>query len=855
MSFILKSIITFVILFTANFLYAQKDSSITIGKKDVNVISDTIKMPAKKGEIASEITYSCTDSIAMDVQNKIVILYGNAQVNYGDLKLTAGRIEINYDKNTVKASPSEDSTKKDYPVFKQGPDQYEARHIEYNLKSKKGLVRDIITQQGDGYIHGDPVKRTEDAVYVNKARYTTCNLGHPHFYLNARKLKVIPDDKVVTGPFNVVVADIPTPIGLPFGFFPITTTSRSGIIFPTIGEQRDRGFFLSQGGFYWAASDHLNVKIIGDVYTNKSYRVAVSSDYKKRYVYEGNSILNYSKMKSGFDDEPFPEDFSFVWNHRTTKKTSGKFSASVNLTSNNYYRLNSYNPVSYQSSVFTSTISYYKSFRNSPFNLGVTMRQNQNVVTKQMDLTAPEVNFSMNRIYPFKKKESSGNLWYEKINISYNMNTKYVISNKFKDSLGQDTIIPFKNEGVTRALNNAQTGMQHVIPISTTFKLLKYFSLNPTFTYEEYWYLSRQNYEYNATKKAVVVKDTIHEFSRAGAYNLNTNLTTRIYGTYKINSGILRGIRHTLVPNLSYTYRPDFSDPQYVSYQSFDQVRDSKGNPTRYSIYNGYVYGGPGQGTVNSVGFALQNNFEAKVRNRKDTTGNASTKKVKLLDNLSFSGNYNFSADSLNLSLLRLDARTKIWAFDIAYSSTYDPYMYTVDSVVKSKVYQRQINVYDVKMRSYSLSVGANFNPKARNNSPSPDLSKVNPEELSMINRYPERYIDFKIPWSLSMTYNINYSKVGYQEKSITQSIMANGNLSLTEKWKLTGSSGYDFVAKGISYTMIGIIRDLHCWQMSLNIVPFGDRQSYFFTFTAKSSLLQDLKLTKRSPAYYGQPF
>ena len=856
----MKGFLLLITLLVSANAFAQLDSTSQakgrIAAPD-SVTADTLIVPTKQGEIASPIIYSCNDSISMDVINKRVFLYGNAKVIYGDMTLTAGRIEIDYGNNNIKASSSGDSLKKDTPVFKQQGDFYEARHIEYNIKSKKGIVRDIVTQQGEGYIQGDPVKRTEDAVYVKHAKYTTCNLAHPHYYVNARKLKVIPEDKVVTGPFNMVLSDIPTPIGLPFGFFPITTRSKSGIIFPTLGEQRDRGFYVSQGGFYWAASDRLGVKIIGDYYTNNSYRMTLASEYKTRYRYDGNMTFNYSRVKSGFNNEPFPTDFNVLWSHSTLKKTSGKFSASVNITSNNYYKLNSYNPTSYQSSVFTSTISYYKTFKNSPFNLGVTLRQDQNVITKQMNLTAPEVNFSMNRIYPFKKAVSTGNNWYEKINVSYNLNTKYAVTNtlKLQNAEGQtvDSTIAFKGDNVKTVLENGKIGMKHSIPISTTFKVLKYFSLNPTFTYEDFWYIEKLHYQYSNTTKSVIVKDTIPGFTRAGAYNLSTNLTTRLYGMYKINGKVLKGIRHTAVPTLNYTFKPDFSSPAIGN--SYQEVAKPDGTSSRYSVYNGYIYGAPSQGLVNSVGFSLQNTFEAKIRNKKDTTGTKATKKVTLIDNIGIAGSYNFSADSLKLSLLSLTARTKLYIFDIAFNSQIDPYDYKVDSIVKEQVYQRRIQKYNLRLYSYSLSIGANLNPKARDKQAIPDLSKVNPEELSLINSHPERYIDFKIPWSLNLAYNINYAKTGYLAAKTTQSLTASGNLSLTEKWKLTASSGYDFIAKGLSYTTIGIVRDLHCWQMSINVVPFGLRQSYFFTFTAKSSLLQDLKLTKRSPTYSGQSF
>lgn len=858
----MKQVLFFVLLVLANYSFAQTDSASQVNRvpipKDTATFTDTLVIPAKQGQISSTIIYSCNDSIAMDVVNKKVFLYGKAKIVYEEFTLEAGKIEIDYAKNLVKASPSGDSTVRDRPVATVDGDHYETEYMEYNIQTKKGLIRNLVTQQGEGYIHGDPVKRTEQAMYVKTARYTTCNLEHPHYYISARKLKVIPEDKVVTGPFNIVVSDIPTPIGLPFGFFPITTKSKSGIIFPTIGEQRTRGFYMSQGGFYWAASDKIGIKITGDYYTNKSYLVAVNSEYRKRYVYDGFALLNYSKVKDGFDDDPFPTNFNLQWRHATLKKTSGKLSANVNITSNSYYKLNSYNPTNYQSSVFNSTVTYSKSFKRSPFNLNVALRQDQNVQTKEMNLTAPEIAFTMNRIYPLKGKNSRGDKWFEKINVAYNMNTKYVIKNKFAKggSLTGDTIIPVRDTTLSLLISKGQTGMTHTIPISTTLKLAKYFNLNPTLTLQEYWYLEKLDYEYDEVSHRVVTKDTIRGFSRAGQFNFKADLTTRFYGTYRFKGKTLQGIRHTVNPIVTYTYKPDFSQPTAYSnsYQSAPQVLDAQGNQTQYSRYNGFIYGGPSSGVQNSIGVSITNNLEAKVRNRKDTTGTAPTKKINLLESVSIGGTYNFAADSLQMSNIVLSARTRLFnIFDISFNSSFDPYQYDLDSIVGTTVYQRKVQRSTFKLETYNLSIGGNFNPKAKNPPPKIAPTAENEAELSMINRYPERYIDFSIPWSLALSYNINYSKIGFAEKNVTQSLSANGNLSLTEKWKLTVTSGYDFVAKGLSYTTIGITRDLHCWQMSMTVVPFGIRQSYFFTITAKSSILQDLKLTKRSPTYFAQ--
>ncbi len=858
----MKQVLCFVLLLLANVSFAQTDSTrqgkVATAPKDSVAITDTLVIPAKQGQISSTIIYSCNDSIAMDVVNKKVFLYGKAKIVYEGFTLEAGRIEIDYAKNTVKASPSGDTTVWDKPKVDIEGDKYETEYIEYNIQTKKGLIRNIITQQGEGYIKGDPVKRTEEAVYVKTARYTTCNLEHPHYYISARKLKVIPEDKVVTGPFNFVVSDIPVPIGLPFGFFPITTRSKSGIIFPTIGEQRSRGFFLSQGGFYWATSDKVGIKVTGDYYTNNSYLLAVNSEYRKRYVYDGYAVANYSKVKDGFNDEPFPTNFNIRWRHATLKKTSGKLSADVNITSNSYYRLNSYNPTNYQSSVFNSTVTYSKSFKRSPFNLNVALRQDQNVQTKEMNLTLPEVALTMNRIYPLKGKNSRGDKWFEKINIAYNMNTKLLIKNKFAQAgtLTGDTIIPVRDNTLNTLFNKAQTGMSHTIPIGTTLKVLKYFNLNPTITLQEFWYIEKLDYKYNeVTGRVVADSNTIKGFTRAGQANFRTDFTTRFYGTYRFKGKTIQGIRHTVNPTITYTYKPDFAEPTVYSnsYQHSDKVLDAQGNPTQYSRYSGFIYGGPSNQVTNSIGISITNNLEAKVRNRKDTTGTAPTKKINLLESLSIGGTYNFAADSLQMSNIVLSARTRLFnIFDISFNSSFEPYKYELDSIRGTAIYQRKVQKTDFKLNQYSLSIGGNFNPKAKNK-PNIPVNAQNEAELSMINRYPERYVDFSIPWSLALSYNISYSKIGYAEKTITQSLSANGNLSLTEKWKLTVTSGYDFVAQGLGYTTIGITRDLHCWQMAMTIVPFGNRQSYFFTITAKSSILQDLKLTKRSPTYFAQ--
>jgi hypothetical protein len=831
--------------------------------KDTSISVDSSQF---KSEIETTVQYSCNDSIVMNNDEKKVYLYGNAKVVYGNRTIEAYYIEIFWGLNEVKAYGLKDTLTgkiKGRPVFHEGSDMYVADEIRYNFKSGKGLIRGIVTRQGEGYIQGDPVKKTEDAIYVKQAYYTTCNHAHPHFSIRANKLKVIPNDKVVTGPFHLELMGIPTPIGFPLGFFPITKRSKSGIIVPTFGEQRSRGFFLSQGGYYFAISDYVGAKVIGDIYTNGSFRIGTDITYKKRYAYNGNLQLNYSKVKDGFDDNTaFPELYNVRWTHRTESNKSSSLTANVNISSSKYYSQNSYNPVSYSSADFMSNITYNKSFKKTPFNLSIVGRQTQNVNTNLTTINAPIINLSMNRVYPFKTNKNEGEKWFEKINFAYNGSTEYKITNQFNSSsVVGDTILPFNKQNFETILNsNGQWGAKHAIPISTTFKLFKNININPQANYTEYWYANKLNYAYDNALNKVVVKDTIKGFNRASAYNFTTSITTRIYGTYQFKGNVLKGLRHIILPSFTYTYTPDFSQNENY-YQRFAQSTDKNGKQIPYNVYQGFLYGGPSNGLVNSLTFKLQNTLEGKVRNRKDTTTTNGSKKIKLIENIEVAGSYNFSADSLNFSTIQFNARNKFFErLDIAFTSMFDPYIYILDSTSASKtVYQRRVNEFAytnnqglAKLINYNLSMGLNLNRKGN----SLQNNSLAYNSNTPINMSTLQYVDFDIPWNLFINYNINYSKLGYQTSNYTQSIRMNGDFNLTQNWKIKFNSGYDLLAKTITWdTQVSVVRDLHCWQMSFNVIPFGSRQSYFFTINAKSSMLKDLKAKKTSATYNGGSF
>ncbi|MFL5728979.1 MAG: putative LPS assembly protein LptD, partial [Cytophagaceae bacterium] len=849
------------------------------------------------------IKYSARDSIRMDVVKKIVYLYGDASINYGTITLHAGLVSIDWQNSIMAATPLIDSTGKrtGTPVFEDGPEKYEVDTIKYNFKTRKAYIAGIVTKQGEGYITGGPGKKTEDAMYINRATYTTCNLRHPHFYIKARKLKVIPDDKVVSGPFNLVVSDVPTPLGFFLGFFPMPRKEKSGIIFPTFGATTQRGFFLSQGGYYWAVNDYLGIKAVGDGYGNGSWRISTIFDYKKRYAYSGKLSINSSRIKNSFNEnENFNRDFNVQWQHASVTRNNSNFTANVNAGTQKYFTNNSFYPTTLQSNAFTSSIQYYKSF-GSLFTLTVAARQDQNIRAKQMvmNFTLPEVNFSMNRVYPFRTKLSTGQKWYEKINVAYNLTSKYQATNlpftygfvRSNFATPEDTInlSGYNAEGVSipnfsfinavgKTIQHGMAGAKHTIPIQTSMKVLKYFNLNPSFTYNEYWYDRKLKYSFDTAANRLLVSDQPRpSFNRTSDYNFSANLTTSVYGRYDFKGRIIRGILHTIRPSLNYSFHPDFSKTRPIS----TTQPNSNTNITRlqtntlyyqeqywpaYSNFSGFFYGGPTAGKLNSVGFNITNTMEAKVRNRKDTAN--PVKKIKLIDNLSAAGAYNFAADSFNFSMININMRTTLLGrLNITVNSTYDPYHYRFDSLGTASfnlgtIYQTRVDKeYKNKptgsdshlykgSQIFNINLSLDLTPKKKNLGPN-----VSPQQRNFMNANPNLYLDFTLPWTLTLNYVYNYNRLGFNKSNTSQSLAFNGDVRLTEKWKVAFTSGYDFVNQGLSYTTLSINRDLHCWQMSFTVVPFGLRQSYFFTLSAKSTILQDLKLNKRSPAYIGQPF
>lgn len=890
--YFLRTVPVFILLLLQNLLcngqVPQADSTLTdsvsisgIPGDSLNIIDTVSGKKTPNSDIESIINYTARDSIRFDVTTKNVFLFGDADIDYGEIDLKSELVEIDWNSNMVKATGVRDTTGKlrGKPVFKDASDEFEADTIMYNITTKRGLIVAAVTQEGEGFIRGSKgLKDPDNNVYFKQAIYTTCNLEHPHFFIGANKLKVIPDDKVVSGPFNLWIADIPTPLGFIFGFFPLPEKHKSGILFPTnFGEHNRRGFYFTQGGYYLALGDYAGVAARGDLYSNGSWRAGVSSDYRKRYKYNGNLQYMYAKLYDGFIDTP--EDRKTIspaqnltWRHSTETKGLSRFNANVNIASSGYLRNNTYNPQSVLTASILSNINYSTSFRNTPFNLSTTASVDQNLVTKVATITLPDINFSMNRVYPFKKKTGSRNNWVDRTFVGYGLNTKLQTTNTptnlslqrelgLDDSLRYDTL-NFKGEEFNRFVNRSQYGAQHNFDFGTTLKakksFLKYFSFNPNARYTEYWYPDKLNYRKNETTGKLDTLPIQRGFQRTNLYSGGINTTTWVYGTYRLKSKKVSAIRHSISPTLDYTYQPDFSKTgnNYYAYT------DTNSREQKINLYNGFIYGSPGIGERSELTFSLNNILEAKILT-KDTA--EPTKKIKLLDQLNFRGTYNFAADSFNLSNINVTAVTRLFGiFDIRYNASIDPYYWELDSTnIENnalKIYQRRVNEFSLSKKagigslaSSNLSIGTSLNPQVIKSKFQPKEKTVTQQEVNPgIGNY-YNYVDFNIPWNLQLNYIISRNKQGYSSAFINHTIQFFGDIKLAENWKFGFNSGYDIKNKGLTITRVEIYRDLHCWQMSLSAVLFSNQQSYMFTISPKAGILQDLKLNKRSPGSFGQ--
>ncbi len=855
----------------------------------IPVKPDSLNINKKsKSALESKVEYQASDSMVFDVDSQKMFLFGKGEVKYEGTSLKANYIELGMKDNILFAKGTDSAGKKTgQPFFDDSGQNFTAQEIKYNFKTKKGKIFMAITQQGDGFIHGETIKKgEEDILYIKNGKYTTCSNEEPHFHIEANKLKVIKDDKIVTGPAYLVIENAPTPLAVPFGMFPNKKERSSGIVIPAYGQSPTLGFFLTDGGVYLGLNEYFDAKILLDAYTRGSWAGQVASTYRKRYKFNGMVNAKYSVFLVGDKELPnFQADTNFFikWQHKQDPKSNptGNFSADVNFGTSNSFKkdLNS-NSIDFLTNTFKSSVTYQKTFSifNVPANFNLNGSHDQNTRDSLINVTLPQMTFNINRFSPFKRKVRIGEVkWYESIGLSYQSlftNTLTFKEGIFKDhptvytdktGHKRDTFLLAAPQDTLFSM--MKNGISHNIPISTSIKILKYFNLSPQLNYSEKWYFETRKFKWNEDSlkdgvKNKYVADTIklHKFDRFNEYGAGASISTTVYGMYSIRSGWLQGIRHMMVPSAAINYRPDFSLAKFGYFDSL--VRPRISDPTqdstvlKYSRFQNGIMGGPSSGKSAILNFSLTNSLEMKVGSKKDTvTGN---KKIKIFENLNFSSNYNLLADSMNLSPIQIAARTNLFqALNLNFSGVLNPYKIyrfgkngngefrsqRVDTLVWTIpnwwTGGRPLGTFTDAQLSLSLNLNGGNNNK-------PKTSNVGTEaELAQINSCPDCYVDFNVPWTLNLNYNFIYQKPLFIY-SVTNSFTFSGDIRLTEKWKIGFNSGYDFKEKDLTYTSLDIYRDLHCWEMRLNLIPFGPRQSYVFNINVKSAVLQDLKLTRR---------
>jgi hypothetical protein len=854
-------IITIVSLSGLSVVFGSEGSSLKLPMMDslktelpdsvIHITPDSLLFDEKNDKKSSSIDfpvyYHATDSNINMVQKQMLLLYGDAEVKYDDIQLNAAFIRVDMNNNVVEAYGMMDSVGGviGSPIFVQGDETFNADTIRYNFKTRQGIIKDITTEFDGAFLYGGLTKRhSDETIHMINGMFTTCDLEHPHFYFKISKAKVIPNKKIVAGPSYLVLEDIPTPIGIPFGFFPNTKGATSGVIIPEYGEETNRGFFLRNGGYYLAINDYMDFLVTGDIYSKGSWGAAAKTNYKIKYKMSGALSFSYNSNVLGYKDiGSYSKSslYKFKWIHKQDTKAhpSMSFNASVDMSSSAYDKYNTYSPQNYMSNTKQSSVNFSKFWPGTPFSFNMSLLHSQNSTDSTVTMTLPQMSFAMSRIYPLKRKNASGETrFYEKIGVSYTMSSSNRIT-AHEDSIFQSKFSDFSN------------GLKHSIPINTSFKVLKFLNISPYFNYTERWYLNESEkywdtdaYDASDSTYGMLVTDEVPGFVRAWDYKVGASMTTKLYGMFEFNNKRLKALRHVLTPSISYNYYPDFSDSKYDFYQ--DYISDIRYNSYTgqydtvrgvYSRFEGGIYGSPPSGGAGSIRFNLGNILEAKVVNPSDTTGEE--KKIKLLESFSLNTNYNIMADSLNWAPITMTGRTTIGKLNLNFSASFDPYAYDVDTSGSAlRINKSQFSRNGQLTRLTTAGITAGFRWSA-------GKSSENKNQDGFLYGYPDYYVDFSIPWNFNLNYSLNYAKP-YQTSTITQTLSLSGDVSLTKKWKVSVSTGYDFINNDLTYTLVEIHRDLHCWEMSLSFVPIGDHQYYSFKLRVKSSILQDLKLQRR---------
>jgi len=779
--------------------------------------------------IDSEINYSASDSIRYEIIGKKIILFGDAFVDFTGKTLKAAKIEIDNEKNLVTAYGIQDTSGnwKGRPIFKDGANEMRCEKMIYNTKTKKGKIYGVLTEQADMFIYGESIKKdSNNVMYIKNAKCIPCEYEDATVYFRASRAKVIPDDKIVTGPLFVEIAGLKTPIGLPFGFFPnVKNKSKSGILIPNFGQSPNQGFFLENAGFYIPINDKTDMEIRGDIYSSGSWAIKTFNRYQSRYRFSGNLNIVFKQIILGNKEIPFEKNatlgyqklnnFSINWFHMQDPKSNPRqrFSANVNIQSAFNNKYNPQNSQQYLTNTFYSNVSYGYSFKNVV--LSVNARHNQNTVTRDMEISFPELTINTARFFPFKNENSSKQTLLDKIGISYTAEARSFMREK-------DTVF-FKEQN----LSKIQYGIRHTIPISTNMNILKYFTLTPAVNFSAVNYLNSIDYEFNKEKN-ILVKDTIDGFKTGFDVNFSSNLTTKLFGDYYFKSKRLKQIRHFIIPTVGINYHPNLKSDKLGFYKMVQY--DTLGNKRSYSIFENGIFGGPLGDEGGALTYSLNNNLEAKVRQKTDS--GYIDKKVVLIQNLGISGSYNLVAKELQWSLINISARTTIWKnIDLLGTSVFDVYDTDSFGIRKNEFYASNQKGFFRYVNS-QLAVNAAFN-----NQLFPDFVKNSGN------------------WSINVYYTILFNK-NYNLNLIqvsskpTQQLNLSGNIEVTKNWRLGFTSGFDFTTKNLSYTSFNIYRDLRCWEAKIDWVPFGFNKRYTIGINLKTASLRDLRIPRQRSWY-----
>ncbi len=821
-----------------------------VGQKTVKVSKDSLNAP---------IDYHAEDSFRIDMPNKVIHLYGNSQVNYENIELTAERIDFYWELGEVVAFGVYDSTQQKTignPVFVESGNTYMAEHFRYNFKSKKGKSKGMVLKESEGYLHGMEIKSFgEDVIFGKKARYTTCNLEHPHFYIEIDQVKILKDKIIVGKPANLVIEDTRTPLWLPFGMFPLTKNRTNGFLQPEFQTtySDDIGFGIRKLGFFFSINDKLGLTAYADVFTHGNYNIFTNLDYKKRYAFSGALAVSFASTITGERQDPDfagpSRSLSVNWRLAVDQKklNNASFSVNTNIQTRGFNKNLVAQGDSYLNSALTSSISYSKNWPGKPISLSLSANHNQNLNTGTINLTVPSFNFTMSSVKPFEGLSKTGKKWYEDIFVTYNMRTENRISGIDSTFFSKETI------------DGLRTGMRHSASLGTRIKLFKYINITPSFNYNEFWYPDAVNKSFvdtlisdGDTTYNQIIEDRNYGFKTGRDFSLSASVSWSLYGTWNFKrTKNVTAFRHVMRPSLSFSYRPDFSDEKWGFYKSV--ATDTLGNTTTYSIFEDGIYGGPSRSENLLLSFGVTNDFEMKVRARKDTSN--ATKKIKLLNGFSIRSSYNFAADSLGLSDISFSSgSTEIYkGISMNFSGVLTPYFINPETNTKQNKWLVKEKGRLVQLRSFRLRVSSSFQSKKKSGNDNAYMHQVAPRYEPFYNDpylgSEYQYVDFSVPWSLSLDYNLTLSRNyvnSVLETKLTHSSNLDVKFNLTPKWAIDASLKFNYADREINYAKIGIKRDLHCWFLFVDWYPVG-RQSIAFGVRVRASQLSFLNRAEKS--------